>query len=74
MNVKSTIIIYSQIIGNSWRITNRHDPVPQAVPTSWLGWSYAYHTRREIYYRTSLGVVVDTGTGYSNCIGNEVRM
>ena len=62
-------VLIIQIIGNSWRVVNTKDPVPLIVPTHLLGISFAYHTRREVYYSTQ---PMSTNTPYKLCLGNEV--
>ena len=65
------LVHFGQMMGNSWRITNRWDLVPQIVPSSIAINPHAYHTRREVYYDYTL--LDPANHNYTICMDNEVR-
>jgi len=60
---------FDRIIGNSWRITSKRDPIVQSVPSTLFGVSFTYHTRREVFYDITDDLT--TTSEYKICSGNE---
>ncbi|KAF6035404.1 hypothetical protein EB796_006278 [Bugula neritina] len=65
---------YDRLLGNSWRVTRKNDPIPLIVIKSTIPISLpnsCFHTRREVYYSGS--GIMTSATAHKICMSNEAE-